>query len=64
LRKLGIILLGILIPHYLFAQSQIESGEYFFDNDPGLGSATDIPAFTAGTAIDITPLINSASLSL
>jgi gliding motility-associated-like protein len=50
------------LPVYILANSRTIAGaEYFFDTDPGSGSATPI-SVTAGTTIDVTFAANSAAL--
>ncbi len=40
--------------------SPVEELEYFFDNDPGVGSATPLGTFSAATTIDINEVITQA----
>jgi gliding motility-associated-like protein len=54
----------VYLPVYILANSpNIVAAEYFFDTDPGSGSATPI-SVTAGATIDVTFAANSSALAV
>ena len=54
----------VYLPVYILANSpNIVAAEYFFDTDPGSGSATPI-AVTTGATIDVTFAANSSALAV
>ena len=44
--------------------SNVDQIEYYFDNDPGVGSASSIATFSPGTSVSIVESINSDTLSV
>ena len=61
--KNGIVIIFYVITALpLAGQPNITNAEYFFDNDPGVGSATPL-SFTQGTSFDISPSLTQGLAS-
>ena len=52
-----------VFPNDPLVNESITAAEYFFDTDPGMGSATPISGITPGSVIDVTYLASSSALS-
>ncbi len=52
MKKLLLLVFGVLFAYLAHAQPNITAAEYFFNSDPGPGNGISIP-ITAGTTIDI-----------
>ncbi len=62
-RKLLFSLAVAWLSSNVVAQTNINSAEYFFDVDPGEGNATAVPAFVAGSSVDLTFDVDVSGLS-
>lgn len=56
------LLILLLLPLSLFAQDPITAGEYYYDIDPGIGSAIPFTLSTSGISIDETIELNTTGL--
>ncbi|MEM6523821.1 MAG: gliding motility-associated C-terminal domain-containing protein [Bacteroidota bacterium] len=64
MNRCTVILFLLLWSFRSYTQSNLTRAEYFFDTDPGLGSALPIVGFTSSTTIDVTDLIDVSGLSI